>query len=359
MSNFSDISESRIFKSEEVLLPDYMPEMLPHRESQIKQLANNLLPASKSRKPQNTFLFGPPGIGKTAATKFVFREFENYSERVRTIYVNCWDYKTTHALLTKIAIELGAFVQRRGRGLGKDEVLEKLIEVCRKKNKALIVCLDEVDQLIFSDQAVLYDLLRINQYVDNPVGLVLISNNANVLIGLEPRIRSSLSINELEFRAYSLEEMKDILRERVNFAFRVGLEEGVLLLIANHAVKNGGDVRIGLECLLKAGRLAEQSGSDKIKIEHAKAVVKEVKKVKPKILKEKISENEKAIVELVKERGQWFSGELYDAYCQRVENPVAERVFRDFVNHLADIKLLKVRERKRGVKGKTRVITKG
>ena len=78
MANF--IEESKIFKNEEVLSPEYLPEMLSHREQQIKQLADNLLPANRGRKPQNTFVFGSPGIGKTASAKYVFREFENYSE---------------------------------------------------------------------------------------------------------------------------------------------------------------------------------------------------------------------------------------------------------------------------------------
>jgi len=359
MSVFSDIGESRIFKDEQVLQSEYLPDILPHREQQIQELANNLLPASKGHNPQNTFLFGPPGIGKTAATRFVFREFEDFSERVKTIYINCWDYKTAHSILSKIAIDMEAFVQRRG--MSKDEILERLVEVLKKKAKSLIICLDEVDQLVYREQEALYDLLRINQYVQNPVGLVFISNHADIFMNIEPRIKSSLSIDNLEFKAYSLNEMKDILQERVKLGLRNAPEEGVLLLVANHAVKNGGDVRIGIECLLKAGRLAEQSGSDKIKVDHMRQVVKEVGKVKPKILEEKINTEEKIVMEIVKDdcsKKEWLSGELYDAYCKKVETPLTERRFREIVNHLESIGLLKIRDRKRGVHGKTRAISK-
>src|SRR5437899_757134 len=179
------IQESRIFKNEEVLYPEYLPELLPHREEQIKLLAQDLTQVGEGRKPQNIFFHGPPGIGKTAVTKYVFREFENYSG-IKTIYLNCWDFKTSLAILSQVVIELGFPVQRRG--WAKDEIFLRLVESLRKTKKGLVICLDEVDQL--NDQEALYDLLRMNQSVDNPVGIVFVSNNPFVFASLEPRIRS-------------------------------------------------------------------------------------------------------------------------------------------------------------------------
>jgi cell division control protein 6 len=313
-----------------------------------------LLPAAKGRKPQNTFLFGSPGIGKTAVAKYVFREFEEYSG-IKTFYINCWDYKTAHAILAKIAVDFGVLAMRKG--MAKDEILEKIIEACKKTGKSLIICLDEVDQLVFSEEEALYDLLRINQYVENPVGIVFISNNPYVFTNVDPRIRSSLDIESIEFKPYSLQEMKDILQERIKLAF-VAVEEGVLMLAANTAVNKGGDVRVGLECLIKAGRLAEQEHADKVKVEHVKKILPSIKPVKPEILEERVTEDERIILEIVKEKRKIFSGELYEEYCKRIDVPVSERRFRDFVNHLAEIGLIKIRERKRGIRGKTRVISK-
>jgi len=42
--------ESKIFKNEEILFPEYLPEILPHRENQIKLLADNLLATLKGRR---------------------------------------------------------------------------------------------------------------------------------------------------------------------------------------------------------------------------------------------------------------------------------------------------------------------
>jgi len=346
--------ESKIFKNEEVLSPEYLPEILPHREQQVNHLAENLLPAAQKRIPQNTFIFGPPGTGKTATVKFVFREFENYSG-LKTVYINCWDYKTIVAILSKISLELGGFVQRRG--MSKDEILERTIEVCNKLDKGLIICLDEVDQLIFHDKSALYDLLRLNQYVKIPVGLVFISNNPFVFVNTDPRARSSLNIEEMEFKPYSLLEMKDILEERAKLAF-FSFESAVILLAANHAVQSGGDVRIGLECLLKAGKFAEKEGSNKLSVSHIKAILPTVKQIKPEILKERLNLDEKIILQIVEEKKKIFTDELYEIYCKRIEFPVSERRFRDFLNHLKEIGLLKISSRKRGVIGRKRVVTK-
>ncbi len=344
--------QSKTFKNEEMLSPEYLPEILPHRENQTKQLADNLFPASKGRKPQNTFIFGSSGIGKTATAKSVFREFENYSG-VKTIYMNCWDYNTSLSVLTKIVSSLGMFVQRRG--WAKDEVMSRLKEVLEKSKKALLICLDEVDQLIYKDQKVLYDLLRLNQYVKNPVGMILISNNPHIFAQLEPRIMSSLSIDEIEFRPYTLEEMRDILQERVDYGFH-SVEEGVVALASAHALNKNGDVRVGLECLLKAGRLAEKENCDEVKVIHIKKVLRTVDEAKPEILKERVTDVEKIIIDIVNDKKTTLTfDELYKIYEETIKSPITKRMFRDYVNHLDNINLLKIGKRKFG---KSRFILK-
>jgi cell division control protein 6 len=342
--------ESKIFKNEDVLSFEYLPDILPCRETQIKQLADNLLPASKGRKPQNTFIYGAPGIGKTASIKFVFRQFEEYSG-IKTIYLNCWDYNTSIAVLSEITIQLGMPVGRRG--WGKDEIVSKLIEVLKKSKRGLIVCLDEIDQLVRKDQNVLYDLSRINQYVQNPVGVVFISNNSFVFSNLEPRIRSSLSLDEIEFKPYSLEEMKRILQERVNYAF-YSVEDGVVVLSANHAINKGSDVRVGLECLLKAGRIAEQESATKVKVEHVKKILKEVVKVKPNINKNNISEIERNILNIVNENNDLSFGDLHNKYCE-INDSITEKPFLNYIKHLDELKMIYIKKRK--VNGK-RIISK-
>ncbi len=336
-------SESRIFKNEDILSFDYLPEILPHRENQVKLLADLLSLVGEGRKQQNIFIHGAPGIGKTASVKFVFRKFSEEFPNVKTVYLNCWDYNTAVAVLSEITISLGTVAQRRG--WAKDEIISKLKEVLDKNKKGLVVCLDEADQLIRKDQETLYDLSRINQYVKNPVAIVLISNNQHLLASLEPRTYSSLSAEEIEFKPYTLEEMKDILQERARYAL-TSVENGVVVLVANHAIQNSGDVRVGLQCLLKAGRIAEQENANKVKVEHVKKILREVKEVKPEIVKENLNENEKSVMEILSDGKVWQSDELYRKYSESVSNPVTIRMFENYLKHLEELKLIKF-ERKR------------
>jgi hypothetical protein len=83
-----------------------------------------------------------------------------------------------------------------------------------------------------------------------------------------------------------------------------------------------------------------------------------VKAAKPQILKEMINDDERLIISILEEKGKMLSGELYQEYSKRSQDPVGDRSFRDFVNHLAEINMLKAKDRKRGIKGRTRTISK-
>jgi len=344
------LEESKIFKNEQALSTEYLPEFLPHRENQIELIAKNISPATHGRPVQNMFIIGSPGIGKTASIRFIFRQFEEFSERVKTIYINTWNYNTSTAILSKIVLDLGMFVQRRG--LSKDEIMERLIEALKKSNKGLIICLDEVDQLIKKDEYALYDLLRLNQYVNNPIGLIMISNYRDIFVNVEPRIKSSLNIDELEFKPYTIQEMKNILNERVKYAFRPGsLEEGVILLCANHAKNKGGDVRVGLECLRKAARICEEENSDRIKIEHVKKILTETGPVKLKIMQEQLQGVEKNLVDLLSKEEEITSTELHNKYV-KFFGGISQFGLTKHVKHLEDIGIIKVEESRKETRGR-------
>ncbi len=331
--------ESTIFKREEVLYPDYLPEILPHREMQIKEIARSLEPAAHGRMPINLFIYGPPGIGKTASIKYVFREFEKYSG-LKTIYINCWEFNTSVAVMSEITLNLGIFVQRRG--WSKDEVFSRMVEALRKWGKGVIIALDEVDQLIYKDSNALYDLLRINQYVKIPFGLVMITNYPHVLARLEPRVKSSLRLKEIEFKPYTFLEMKDILEERAKEAF-FDYEKGAVALAANHAIKKGGDVRIGLEILLRAGRLAEERNAKKLLTKFVREVLVEIKPVKPKIVEESLDEKEKLLLQIIKENfpgKKFLVKDVFPLFCKKYGKQISERMVRNYLSHLVKVNLL-------------------
>ncbi|MBD3155614.1 MAG: AAA family ATPase [Candidatus Aenigmarchaeota archaeon] len=356
MSIFQNIQESKIYKNEQALSTEFLPNFLPHRETQIQEIARNLNPLTKGRKPQNTFISGPPGIGKTCVTRFVFRELDEYAgEKVDTVFVNTWDYNTAPALLTKIVIELGYPIPRRG--LSKDEIVEKLIEILKRKGKSVVIGLDEIDQLVNKDGTALYDLLRINQYVKTPVGLVMISNYSNIFSNIEPRIKSSLDTQEIGFKGYSLQEMKDILKERCNEAFRTGsVQEGVLLLCGNHAVNRGGDVRVGLECLRKAAKICEKEDNDRILVKHVKEILPSVKKVKLQIMRDRLEGVDKNIVEILKNEKKMVFSDFEEKYNQKHES-LSHTSLKKHLDYLEGAGLIRTSETRSGSRGRKSYIS--
>ncbi|MBI4894751.1 MAG: AAA family ATPase [Candidatus Aenigmarchaeota archaeon] len=332
---------SSVFKNESVMSPDFLPSILPFRETQVARIAENMESAADGGSGQNTFIFGPPGIGKTATVRFVFRQFEDEYPGIRAVYVNCWDCNTSIAVMSKITNDLGVFVPRRG--LGKDEVSGKFQEAVGKSKGGVVVCLDEVDQLVNKEPGALYSLIRLGG--PRQLTLVMISNDPHIMSKLENRVTSSLSAEEVEFRSYNIDEMKGILSERARTAFS-SFESAAIMLAANHAIRKGGDVRVGLQCLQRAGRVAEKVGDSRLLAKHVRDVVSVVKEAKPQIVMKKLNAHEKSIVEIVAKKSPMSFGELFAAYRKSVEKPSSERMVQEYVRHLEQAKMIRLSEKK-------------
>ena len=107
--------EKCIFRDESILLPDFLPEALPGREREVRELVYCLQPASENRQPENALLYGPPGTGKTSAAKFVLKSLSEYSQRPLTVYINCWESPSRFAILGFLSAALAGGPLAAGR----------------------------------------------------------------------------------------------------------------------------------------------------------------------------------------------------------------------------------------------------
>jgi len=82
-------------------------------------------------------------------------------------------------------------------------------------------------------------------YREYRYGLILASTHCHASIDLPSRIKSILALTEIEFPAYKPYELLDILKDRVEFAFRPNSISKELFRIASLAAE--GDARVGLE----------------------------------------------------------------------------------------------------------------
>lgn len=350
------LAESGIFKSEEYLYHEFVPERLPHRDSEIDRIAFDLRPLLKGGKPNNVFAFGSTGTGKTATVKYVLKALEEFSDRAKSLYLNCFQFNTRHSILAELCNFLGNPIPRRGTAT--DELYVQLSNAMKNSNFSPIIVLDEFDQLMKDDEAskLLYDLLRVIQSGKMPIGIALISNDFSLLSMLDARVKSSLMIDSIEFRQYTPMQLKEILRDRANYAFQENsFDPEIINVAAAHAAKNGGDARIAIESLLNAGRIAEKSGAKKISLQHLQQAFSSIQSRFIEKSMPAIDDDEKTILQILCGEENVSSGELFEKYLKKAENPLSERSFRSKVNRLASLMLVNAVQ-KEGVKGNTRII---
>jgi len=353
--------EKQVFKNESYLMPEFLPERLPHRDAEIDTMVYAFNPVLRGSKPHNLFVFGPPGTGKTASIRYVLSQLEEHSDRAKTLYINCFQHETRHSVLAKLANFLGMPVPRRG--WATDETYTRMVEAMQRIDFTPIIILDEIDQLAGPDEQsrLLYDLLRAVEHDRKRLGLVLISNDAEFTSRLDARVKSSLGAENLAFEPYSPQQLKDILRERANFAFEKGvLGDEVVNVAAAHAAKSGGDARIAIESLWKAGRNAERENSESIEVKHLRRAFEALDSL-PLLKKIRgLNETEKALLKIILDGGEKItSGGLYSSYAKKLPKggkKLTERRIRDFLNNIENQGLIEMTLIDLGNKGKTREI---
>jgi len=260
-----------LFQNREALSPDFVPDRLPFREDQIRQVAQILAPVLHGSKPSNLLLYGKTGTGKTAVARHVVERLgaQGSSKRITTSYVNSRISGTEYRTLAKIAESLPIADDKRipGTGLSIGTVLERIFESIRADGAQLILVLDEIDYLVNSyGDDILYQFTRAGENVDpGSFTIVGISNDLKFKDELDPRVLSSLGEEELVFPPYTTEELRAILTARADLAFKPGsVPDATLSLCAALAGSEHGDARRAVDLLRVAGEIAEREGVHKV-----------------------------------------------------------------------------------------------
>jgi len=109
--------------------------------------------------------------------------------------------------------------------------------------------------------------------------LVCITNDLSFKETLDPRVRSSLSEEELVFKPYNSLQLEDILAERSKEGFHDEvLGEGVISLCAALAAQEHGDARRALDLLRVAAEIAEREDETKVLQSHVRNASKQIEK---------------------------------------------------------------------------------
>jgi len=356
--------------------PTFMPEILPHREKEINNLASILVPALRNETPSNVFIYGKTGTGKTAVVKFVGRELlkkgSETNKKVNFIYINCEVVDTQYRLLQNIA---NHFIDEWSEripftGWPTDEVFAKLKQMIEKESGITVIILDEVDKLK-GDEA-LYNLSRINSDLQHSrVSIVGISNDLKFTEFLDPRVKSSLGEENMIFPPYDAGDLTDILNQRVEIALRPNsIDEEVIPLCSALAAQEHGDARRALDLLRMSAELAERSRDPRITKKHVRLAqnkieidrIIEVVRTLPTqskllllavLLQEK--HNKKTDT-----KGAITTGEVYEIYkglCKKTRTDIlTQRRITDLISELDMLGIITARVISKGRYGRTRDI---
>jgi len=274
---FEAFDNNGIFKNKAMLQNSYQPEDIPHRSKQIKQIASILAPVLRGDRTSNLFLYGKTGTGKTLSIQYVRNELlkrvkKDADFKLRMEYLNCKLKKvsdTEYRILAELIKKFGGEIP--ATGLPTQSVYDKFIDTIDSEKQTVVLVLDEIDQTAkkISDDF-LYNLTRLNSELSkSQICLVGISNNLTFLDELDPRVKSSLSEEEIVFDPYNALQLQDILAKRAKDAFKEGvMQEGVVAKCAALAAREHGDARRALDLLRIAGELAERDNSKKIHLKY-------------------------------------------------------------------------------------------
>src|SRR3989339_346953 len=362
-----------LFKSKKVLQSNYTPENIAHRDDQIKTIAGILAPALRMEKPSNLFLYGKTGTGKTVVSKYVTSQILSVANEkklpIQIIYLNCKLKRvadTEYRIIVQLAKEFGLDIPPTG--LPTDEVYKIFLKHIDHNNRLIILVLDEIDQLVKkAGDEILYNLTRINFELKNvELSIIGISNDLLFMDNVDPRVKSSLSEEELVFAPYNALQIQDILRERSKLAFRTDvIQEGVIEKCAAYAAREHGDARRALELLRVAAELSERRGDSKI-------LIKDIDDAEEKIEKDKVLDivhtqpkqfqlTLLAILDLCdKAVSPLFTGDVYEIYkdfCSVVKlKPLTQRRVSDIIAELDMLGIINAKVISKGRYGRTKEI---
>ena len=284
-----------VFKNRDSLFPRHIPTSLPHREYQIRMLHDlftDFLEKPKESYQRIVQVLGPIGSGKSC-TAYRFgieleREAKAHKIPLRVVHVSCKlgvdsRYALYQTVLQKVAPDIAS------RGYSTNEMLRQLVYHLKDTSEYLLLTLDDVDYLIRMSKekkeegGVVFDLTRLNEMFlgeyQQVVGVIFIARDASFKKLLDPSEVSTLGNVVIKMPSYSIKELSDILKKRVEIAFKPNtVEDAIVEFVAELAAGksyNPGDCRFALDILLTSGLVADAEMSDYVTLEHVRKAASE------------------------------------------------------------------------------------
>ncbi|HET6799897.1 MAG TPA: AAA family ATPase [Nitrososphaeraceae archaeon] len=346
-----------LIKNRRTLTIDYVPEKLPFRDEETKTVAQTLSVVLKGARPSNLLLFGKPGTGKTAVVKKVIEHLHKKAKElgleVIVPIINTKSANTAYKVLYEIAEDMGINKEEKKlqvhfTGLSMGEATDRILDFIGKKKLNVVLVFDEIDSLVDKNgDDILYNFTRANERISKGgfISLIGISNSLTFKDKLDPRVRSSLSEEEMVFNPYKVEQLQKILIDRSRVAFNDGAIDGAAInLCAAMAGKENGDARKAIDLLRVAAEIAEREKADKVEEKYIRLAQEKIEKdTNFEILKNSTTHTKIIIMAIMKSKiGN--TGEVYEIYsslCRHTEQePLTQRRITQIISELDQLGLV-------------------
>jgi archaeal cell division control protein 6 len=346
-----------LVKNRRTLTIDYVPEKLPFRDEETKTIAQALSVVLREARPSNLLLFGKPGTGKTAVVKNVIERLRKKAKELEidviVPFINTKTANTAYKVLYEIAEDMGINkvekkLQVHFTGLSMGEATDRILDFIQKKKFHVILVMDEIDSLVDKNgDDILYNFTRANERICEGgfISLIGISNSLTFKDKLDPRVRSSLSEEEMVFNPYTVEQLQRILSDRSKLAFNDDtISDAVINLCAAMAGKENGDARRAIDLLRVAAEIAERERVIKVEEKHIRLAQDKIERdTNYEVLKNSTTHTKLVIVAIIKSKNG-NTGEVYEIYsslCTHSEQePLTQRRITQIISELDQLGLI-------------------
>jgi len=346
-----------LIKNRRTLAIDYVPEKLSFRDEETKTIAQSLSVVLKRARPSNLLLFGKPGTGKTAVAKNVIERLHKKAKElgieIIVPFVNTKTANTAYKVLYEIAEDMGI---NKGEnklhvhftGLSMGEATDRILDFIKKKKFYVILVFDEIDSLVDKNgDDILYNFTRANERISEAgfISLIGISNSLTFKDKLDPRVRSSLSEEEMVFNPYTIEQLRKILADRAKLAFNDdAISSAAINLCAAVAGKENGDARKAIDLLRVAAEIAERERVSKVEEKHIRLAQEKIEKdTNYEVIKNSTTHTKIVILAIMKSKNG-NTGEVYEIYsslCKHSEQePLTQRRITQIISELDQLGLV-------------------